>query len=179
MLNANRLESQIIVFGSMETKEPKSIAKVTIRANIYYYYIMILFKQFYWLLCCHLTFRKIWYCLIKTRIELVSLSFSNEIYKKNHVHFNVIKQLQSFVSVKIVFKIHKNSYWPHQKSIIVYYYYYYYCFYCYYYYFIVIIIIVITLFSVIFQYTGNQLYNCVFLLCFIILALTYTFCIFI
>jgi hypothetical protein len=31
----------------METKGPKSIAKVTIRANIYYYYIMILFKQFY------------------------------------------------------------------------------------------------------------------------------------
>ena len=24
-----------------------------------YYYIMILFKQFYWLSCCHLTFRKI------------------------------------------------------------------------------------------------------------------------
>ena len=44
---------------------------------------MILFKQFYWLSCCHLTFRKIWYCLIKTRIDLVSLSFS----------FNVIKQL--------------------------------------------------------------------------------------
>jgi hypothetical protein len=28
-----------------------------------YYYIMILFKQFYWLSCCHLTFRKIWYCM--------------------------------------------------------------------------------------------------------------------
>jgi hypothetical protein len=27
---------------------------------------MILFKQFDWLSCCHLTFRKIWYCLIKT-----------------------------------------------------------------------------------------------------------------
>ena len=54
-----------------------------------YYYIMILFKQFYWISCCHLTFRKIWYCLIKTCIDLVSLSFS----------FNVIKQLQSFVSV--------------------------------------------------------------------------------
>ena len=40
------------------------------------YYIMILFKQFDWLSCCHLTFRKIWYCLIKTRIDLVSLSFS-------------------------------------------------------------------------------------------------------
>ena len=58
-----------------------------------YYYIMILFKQFYWPSCCHLTFRKIWYCLIKTRIDLVSLSFSNEIYKKNLFHFNVIKQL--------------------------------------------------------------------------------------
>jgi hypothetical protein len=67
------------------------------------YYIMILFKQFYWLSCCHLTFRKIWYCLIKTRIDLVSLSFSNEIYKKNHVHFNVIKQLQSFLSVNTSF----------------------------------------------------------------------------
>jgi hypothetical protein len=30
--------------------------------------------------------RKIWYCLIKTRIDLVSLSFSNEIYKKNRVN---------------------------------------------------------------------------------------------
>jgi hypothetical protein len=39
-----------------------------------YYYIMILFKQFDWLSCCHLTFRIIWYCLIKTRIDLVSLS---------------------------------------------------------------------------------------------------------
>jgi hypothetical protein len=27
---------------------------------------MILLKQFYWLSCGHLTFRKIWYCLIKT-----------------------------------------------------------------------------------------------------------------
>jgi hypothetical protein len=54
---------------------------------IYFYYIMILFKQFYWLSCCrHLTFRKIWYCLNKTRIDLVSLSFSNEIYQKNHVN---------------------------------------------------------------------------------------------
>ena len=51
-----------------------------------YYYIMILFKQFYWLSCCHLTFRKIWYCLIKICIDLVSLSFSNEIYKKNHMN---------------------------------------------------------------------------------------------
>jgi hypothetical protein len=51
------------------------------------YYIMILFKQFYWLSCCHLTLRKIWYCLIKTRIDLVSLSFSNKIHKKNHVNF--------------------------------------------------------------------------------------------
>ena len=54
---------------------------------IYFYYIMILLKQFYWLSCCrHLTFRKIWYCLIKTRIDLVSLSFSNEIYQKNNVN---------------------------------------------------------------------------------------------
>jgi hypothetical protein len=35
--------------------------------------------------------------LIKTRIDLVSFSFSNEIYEKNLFHFNVIKQLQSFV----------------------------------------------------------------------------------
>jgi hypothetical protein len=55
----------------------------------------------------HLTFRKIWYCLIKTRIDLVSLSFSNEIYKKNHVHFNVIKQLQSFISVNTWFLLAK------------------------------------------------------------------------
>jgi hypothetical protein len=41
--------------------------------------------------------------LIKTRIDLVSLSFSNEIYQKNHVHLNVIKQLQSFVSVNTSF----------------------------------------------------------------------------
>ena len=40
------------------------------------YYIMILFKQFYWLSCCHLTFRKIWYCLIKTCIDSLSLSLS-------------------------------------------------------------------------------------------------------
>ena len=39
----------------------------------YIYYIRIFF---YWLSCCHLTFRKIWYCLIKTRIDLVSLSLS-------------------------------------------------------------------------------------------------------
>ena len=39
-----------------------------------HFYIMILFKQFYWLSCCHLTFRKIWYCLIKTRIDSLSLS---------------------------------------------------------------------------------------------------------
>jgi hypothetical protein len=38
--------------------------------------------------------------LIKTRIDLVSLSFSNEIYKNNLFHFNVIKQLQSLVSVQ-------------------------------------------------------------------------------
>ena len=61
--------------------------------NCLFYYIMILFKQFYWLSYCHLTFHKIWYCLIKTRIDLVSLSFS----------FNVIKQLQSFVSVNTSF----------------------------------------------------------------------------
>ena len=37
------------------------ITKVNYRcSHIYeYYYIMILFKQFYWLSCCHLTFRKI------------------------------------------------------------------------------------------------------------------------
>ena len=40
------------------------------------YYIMVLFKQFYWLSCCHLTFRKIWYCLIKTRIDSLSRSLS-------------------------------------------------------------------------------------------------------
>ena len=58
------------------------------------YYILILFKQFYWLSCCHLTFLKICqYCLIKTRIDMVSLSFS----------FNVIKPLQSFVSVNTSF----------------------------------------------------------------------------
>jgi hypothetical protein len=55
--------------------------------------MMILFKQFYWLSCFNLTFRKILYCLIKTRINLVSLLFS----------FNVIKQLQSFVSVNTSF----------------------------------------------------------------------------
>jgi hypothetical protein len=56
--------------------------------NVHYiiYYIMIIFKQFYWLSCCHVTFRKMLYCLIKTRIDLVSLSFSNEIDKKNHVN---------------------------------------------------------------------------------------------
>ena len=68
-----------------------------LHANRFYlfYYKMILFKQFHWLSCCHLglTFRKIWYCLIKTRIDLISLSFS----------FNVIKQLQSFVSVNTSF----------------------------------------------------------------------------
>ena len=58
--------------------------------NKSYYYKLIVF---YWLWCCHLTFRKIWYCLIKTRIDLVSLSFS----------INVIKQLQSFVSVNTSF----------------------------------------------------------------------------
>jgi hypothetical protein len=65
---SNWLTSQVIFFDKL------------------FYYIMILFKQFYWLSCCHLTFRKIWYCLIKTRIDLVSLSFSDEIYKKNHVN---------------------------------------------------------------------------------------------
>jgi hypothetical protein len=47
--------------------------------------------------------RKILYCLIKTRIDLVSLSFSNESYQENHVHFNVIQQLESFVSVNTSF----------------------------------------------------------------------------
>jgi hypothetical protein len=57
--------------------------------NVHYiiYYIMIIFKQFYWLSCCHVTFRKILYCLIKTRIDLVSLSFSNEIDKKKSREF--------------------------------------------------------------------------------------------
>jgi hypothetical protein len=41
-----------------------------------FHHIMIIFKQFDWLSCCHLTFRKIWYCLIKTRIDLVSLLHS-------------------------------------------------------------------------------------------------------
>ena len=96
--------------------------------HILFYYILILFKQFYWLSCCHLTFRKIWYCLIKNRIDLVSLPFS----------FNVIKQLVFCISqykflwtleinihlslkasVNIVFKVHKKSYWPQQKTIIV------------------------------------------------------------
>jgi hypothetical protein len=67
---------------------------------------MILFKQFYWLSCCHLTFRKILYCLIKTRIDLVSLSFS----------FNVIKQLQSFVSVNTSFMDLRNQYSPQSKG---------------------------------------------------------------
>jgi len=49
---------------------------VTLVYNKYPYYIMILFKQFYWLSCCHLTFRKIWYCLIKNRIDSLSLSLS-------------------------------------------------------------------------------------------------------
>jgi hypothetical protein len=102
---------------------------------IVYYYIMILFKQFYWLSCCHLTFRKIWYCLIKTCIDLFSLSFSNEIYKKNLFHFlKCNKTITVFcigqyeflwtlkASVNIVFKVHINSYWPQQKTIIVYYY---------------------------------------------------------
>jgi hypothetical protein len=52
-----------------------------------YYYIMILFKQFYWLSCCHLTFREIWYCLIKTRIDLVSLLFSKR---------NLLKESREF-----------------------------------------------------------------------------------
>ena len=29
-----------------------------VRIYIYVYYMMILFKQFYWLSCCHLTFVK-------------------------------------------------------------------------------------------------------------------------
>jgi hypothetical protein len=45
--------------------------------------------------CCHLTFRKSWYCLIKTRIDLVSLSFSNEIYKKNHVNSISIRPMDN------------------------------------------------------------------------------------
>jgi hypothetical protein len=103
--------------------------------------VIIFYPRFYWLSCCHLTFRKIWYCLIKTRIDLVSLSFSNEIYKINLFHFNVIKQLVFCIgqykflwtleinihlspkaSVNIVFKVHKNLHWPQQKTIIVYYY---------------------------------------------------------
>jgi hypothetical protein len=44
--------------------------------NLLHYYIMILIKQLYWLSCCHLPFRKIWYCLIKTRIDSLSLSLS-------------------------------------------------------------------------------------------------------
>ena len=67
-----------------------------------FYYIMILFKQLYWLSCCHLTFRKIWYCLIKTRIDLVSLSFSNEIYKKNHMNSISIRPMDIKVMWNVV-----------------------------------------------------------------------------
>ena len=70
--------------------------------HIELYYIMILFKHLYWLSCCHLTFRKILYCLIKTRIDLVSLSFS----------FNVIKQLQS---IRVVMDL-RNQYSPQPKG---------------------------------------------------------------
>ena len=84
---------------------------------IYIYYIMILFKQFYWLSCCHLTFRKIWYCLIKTCIDLgftfVFHCIMYDVIMKWLIsywlgftftfHFNVIKQLQSFVSVNTSF----------------------------------------------------------------------------
>jgi hypothetical protein len=68
--------------------------------------------------------------------------FITKSIKNNLFHFNVIKQLQSFVSVNtsflwileinihlslkasvnIVFKVNKNSYWPQQKTIIIGYY---------------------------------------------------------
>ena len=56
--------------------------------------------------------------MIKTRIDLVSLSYSNEIYKKNLFHFNVIKQLQSFVSVNTSFYgPYINQYSPQPKGL--------------------------------------------------------------
>ena len=100
-------------------------------AVIVYYYKMILFKLFYWLSCCHLTFRKIGYCLIKTRIDLVSLSLSFFILMYCTVfcigqykflwtlEINIHLSLKA--SVNIDFKVHKNSHWPQQKTIIVYY----------------------------------------------------------
>ena len=85
---------------------------------------MILFKQLYWLSCCHLTFRKIWYCLIKTRIDLVSLSLFILINKTIIVFcigqyeflwtLEINIHLSQKASVNIVFKVHKNSYWPQQ-----------------------------------------------------------------
>jgi hypothetical protein len=50
--------------------------------NILCYYIMILIKKIYWLSCCHLTLRKIWYCLIKTRIDLFHFRFLTKSIKR-------------------------------------------------------------------------------------------------
>jgi hypothetical protein len=112
---------------------------------------MILFKQLYWLSCCHLTFRKILYCLIKTRIVYwLAFTFTftfhcimYDVIMKWLIsywlgftftfHFNVINQYEYLWTleinihlslkawVNIVFKIHKNSHWRQQKTIIVYY----------------------------------------------------------
>ena len=86
-----------------------------------------------WLSCCHLKFRKIWYCLIKTRIDLVSLSLFILMYICNKtittvfcigqykflwtLEINIHLSLKA--SVNIVFKVHKNLHWPQQKTIIV------------------------------------------------------------
>jgi hypothetical protein len=63
---------------------------------------MILFKQFYWLSCCHLTFRKIWYCLIK--ITLIWRFWLDEISHYLYVHWSNRNRIHMILFIDFVRK---------------------------------------------------------------------------
>ena len=58
--------------------------------NYICYYIMVLSKQFDWLSCCHLKFRKIWYCLIKTCIDPLHFHFPLHYVWRHNEEINFI-----------------------------------------------------------------------------------------
>ena len=93
---------------------------------------MILFKQVYWLSCCHLTFRKIWYCWLKLVLTWFHFHFHFSLQCNKTITVFCIGQykflwtleinihLSLKALVNIIFKVHTNLYWPQQKTIMVY-----------------------------------------------------------
>jgi hypothetical protein len=99
--------------------------------NYLHYYILILFKQFHWVSCCHLTFVKfdiLWLILVLT---LFHFHFHFSFWCNKTITVFCIGQYELLwtweinihlslkASVNIVFKVHINSHWPQQKTIIV------------------------------------------------------------